>query len=283
MAFSFAMPQAFAATTQNYVKGDILAFVQRAVQVGVVDQSVETSAQAYLNDHPNLSQTQINNCMEYLNAAKALYEKDGKNLETVIKNGDNVKIQQYAYWAELAIGCTVGMAQGGYVVTEQFSSADQVSGIKNKSYTGKALTQSITVTNSSGVTLTNNTDYKVAYKSNKNIGKATVTISGIGDYSGTLTKTFNISPKKPSTIKVKAENNALKVYSYKVSGGVKYKIEYRRTNSKHWKSVKTSSTTKTIKKLSNKKYYYVQVEAYKVVSGKTYASSYSSKKKAKTK
>lgn len=42
------------------------------------------------------------------------------------------------------------------------------------------------------VTLTENTDYKVEYKTNKEPGTAMVTIVGQGDYTGTLTTEFSI-------------------------------------------------------------------------------------------
>ena len=73
--------------------------------------------------------------------------------------------------------------------------ADAVTGIVTKTYTGKALTQSIVVT-VNGKKLTAGTDYKVAYQNNINAGTATVTITGLGAYSKTVTKTFKISPKK---------------------------------------------------------------------------------------
>ena len=41
-------------------------------------------------------------------------------------------------------------------------------------------------------------------------------------------------------------------------------------------------TTKTIKKLKNKKTYYVQVRTYKSVDGKRYYSKWSKAKKVKT-
>ncbi|MGN0523874.1 MAG: fibronectin type III domain-containing protein [Eubacterium sp.] len=70
-----------------------------------------------------------------------------------------------------------------------------VSGITSKTYTGKALTQSITV-KLNGKTLTRGTDYTVAYKNNINVGTATVVITGKGNYSGQITKTFKITAKK---------------------------------------------------------------------------------------
>ena len=43
--------------------------------------------------------------------------------------------------------------------------------------------------------LTLGTDYIVAYKNNKNAGTATVTITGKGNYAGTYTQTFAVTPK----------------------------------------------------------------------------------------
>ena len=70
-----------------------------------------------------------------------------------------------------------------------------ISGISNKAYTGKNITQSITV-KYNGKTLKNGTDYTVSYSSNKNIGTATVKVTGKGSYAGTITKTFKINPAK---------------------------------------------------------------------------------------
>ena len=39
------------------------------------------------------------------------------------------------------------------------------------------------------------TEYAVSYKDNTNVGTATVTVTGQGEYSGTVTKTFIIKPK----------------------------------------------------------------------------------------
>lgn len=68
----------------------------------------------------------------------------------------------------------------------------QVSGIYNKQYTGKYIKQY-------GITVYNDGEYadiKVKYKNNLNAGTATVIITGIGDYTGTITKTFKINKAK---------------------------------------------------------------------------------------
>ena len=88
--------------------------------------------------------------------------------------------------------------------------ASKVTGVKAKTWTGKARTQSLTV-KLSGKTLKRGTDYTVTYKNNKNVGKATVTIKGKGKYTGTITKKFKINPKGTSLKKLKGAKKAIKV------------------------------------------------------------------------
>ena len=67
-----------------------------------------------------------------------------------------------------------------------------VTGIVNKKCTGKAATQNPTVKLGT-TTLKNGTHYTLSYKNNVNAGKATVTITGKGNYTGTITKNFTIA------------------------------------------------------------------------------------------
>ncbi len=66
-----------------------------------------------------------------------------------------------------------------------------VSPIADQSYTGSAITPSVAVT-LNGTTLAKDTDYTVSYSNNVDPGTATVTITGIGDYDGTIAKSFTI-------------------------------------------------------------------------------------------
>lgn len=66
-------------------------------------------------------------------------------------------------------------------------------------YDGTAKTPNVTVT-LDGKVLTKGTDYTVAYSNNINAGSnATVTITGIGDYTGTATATFSITANSSVT------------------------------------------------------------------------------------
>ena len=155
----------------------------------------------------------------------------------------------------------------------------KVTGIKDKTYTGKAITQSVKVT-VNGVAAT----VKIGYPDGRTtVGKHTVTITGTGKYTGKLSYTYNILPKSTSGKKVSSYKKALKVSYKKVSNISGYQIGYRYSGSSKWYYANTTSTTKTISKLKSKKYYYVKVRTYKKVSGKNYYSSWTSTTKHKTK
>lgn len=113
-----------------------------------------------------------------------------------------------------------------------------VSGIVNKAYTGKAQVQSKLTVSLGGKVLTAGKDYVVAYKNNKNAGKATMIIKGQNGYTGTLSKTFNITISKGKTYVVKS---------------VKYKVTKAATNGKGTVTVTGSSYKKTNKKFKTLK------------------------------
>ena len=76
--------------------------------------------------------------------------------------------------------------------------------IKNQTFNGKYLTPAPVVV-LDGKTLVKGTDYKVEYNNNRNAGKATATIIGIGDYTGYKDVSFTIAKaKNPMTVKTKA-------------------------------------------------------------------------------
>ena len=87
---------------------------------------------------------------------------------------------------------------GGSIVKEYKITAGQadvlgftVTGIKNKTYTGSRITQSPVVKIGS-ITLKEGTDYTLSYVNNLNVGTAKMTITFLGNFSGTLTFTFKI-------------------------------------------------------------------------------------------
>lgn len=63
------------------------------------------------------------------------------------------------------------------------------------SYNGQERKPKITVTDN-GRTLEEYNDYYISFSSNKNVGTGYVTITGTGDYTGTVKKSFKINPRK---------------------------------------------------------------------------------------
>lgn len=87
-------------------------------------------------------------------------------------------------------GSYFGTLSKTFKITTGLSSA-KVSGISNKAYTGKAITQSPKVKLGSK-TLYKGIDYTLSYKNNTKKGTATLIIRGTGNYAGTIKKTFKI-------------------------------------------------------------------------------------------
>lgn len=142
-------------------------------------------------------------------------------------------------------------------------------------YNGKAQNPSVTVTKNDK-TLKKGTDYTVSYKNNKNIGTATVTITGKGKYDGTKVLTFKINPPK-QTIKslISASKGQFKVTCKKFSGADGYQIRYSTKSSMSTAYKKsTSETSLTVNGLKSG-VYYVQVRTYKVVDNTTYYGAWS--------
>ena len=182
-------------------------------------------------------------------------------------------------------GNYTGSVSKTYSIKNNFKKAT-ISGISNKSYTGKNITQSITV-KYNGKTLKKGTDYTVSYSSNKNIGTATVKITGKGSYTGTITKTFKINPAKQEIQKLTAKSKAFFVDWAQKGSATGYEIQYA-TNSKFTSAKKVTITNNktdktTVSKLSGKKKYYVRVRSYTSVKGTKYYGAWSASKSVTTK
>lgn len=161
-------------------------------------------------------------------------------------------------------------------------------------YDGKVKTPSVTVKDSKGKYLKKNTDFKVVYpKGRKNPGVYTVTVELRGKYSGKMTGSFTIKPKKTSLKKVTAKSKGMQVTWNKQKTQIDgYQIQYCTSGKFKGKTLKTvtakkNDTSKKISKLKGKTKYYVRIRTYKTVkvSGKSKKlySDWSGKKTVKTK
>ena len=137
-----------------------------------------------------------------------------KPVPTVLRNGKKLKNKtdftvEYPDLAEENVGAykeagtytILIKGKGGYsgertvtlTITEsKLMSKASVSKIKNQTYIGAAIEPAVTVKFGKTV-LIEGTDYSVAYANNKEIGTASIIITGKGDYVGEKTVTFKIA------------------------------------------------------------------------------------------
>lgn len=80
----------------------------------------------------------------------------------------------------------------------------KVLSISTTTYTGKTITPNIRIKDRE-FKLIHDVDYSLSYKNNKNVGKATVIVTGTGCYTGSVTQTFTIT-KASNPVKVMAKS-----------------------------------------------------------------------------
>ena len=248
---------------------------------------------------PALSRISISKASVTLSTSTYAYDGKAETPSVTVKVGGKTLKKDTDYTVSYSNNTKVGTAKvtitgkGNYTgsVSKTYSIKNDfkkatVSGISTKAFTGKNITQTITV-KYNGKTLKKGTDYTVSYSNNKNIGTATVKIAGKGSYTGTITKTFKINPAKQEIQKLTAKSKAFFVDWAQKGSATGYEIQYA-TNSKFTSAKKVTITNKktdktTVSKLSGKKKYYVRVRSYTTVKGTKYYGAWSASKSVTTK
>ena len=125
--------------------------------------------------------------------------------ELRIKDGDTVLIKNEDYTINYTNNINVGTANavikgiGNYTgqVEKQFNIVRKdinyttILDIPDQIYTGQSIEADVVI-ESDGIVLNEGEDYIIEYINNQEVGTATIRIEGIGNYTGTMTKTFNI-------------------------------------------------------------------------------------------
>lgn len=152
------------------------------------------------------------------------------------------------------------------------------SALKDATSTGKAIAPKPTV-KFGGKKLKAGTDYAVSCENNKAVGKATVTITGKGNFNGTKKLSFKILPKGIALTSLTADVGKLEAKWDEGAGIDGYQLQYGQKKdfsdavSATVKGAKAVS--KVIRKLESGKTYYVRIRTYKAVNGKKYFSDWS--------
>ncbi len=226
-----------------------------------------------------VSEKDISGCTATLVATSCTYTGTAQTPGVTVKDGATTLKNGTDYTVSYANNTKVGTAtvtitgKGNYTGSRSLTfaimakniSACTVSKIANELYTGKALKPSLTVKDG-GTTLKKDTDYTISYADNKKAGKATVTVTGKGNYTGSKTVNFTIIKIVSGVKAASAGYNSVNVSWKKVSGVAGYKVYRAGSKNGSYKCVKTvkgdENTNYKDGKLTTGKTYYYQVRPY---------------------
>lgn len=146
--------------------------------------------------------------------------------------------------------------------------------IDTQYYTGKSIIPYISAT-LRNMALNEGTDYKIKFSNNKYPGRATVTLTGIGNYTSSVSTTFIILPLATKAVKVKSKTVSSVTLSWSAVKGAKgYSIYlYNEKKGKYIKAASASKNAITIKKLSSGTNYTYMVCSNVKVGSKTYTNT----------
>lgn len=239
--------------------------------------------------------------MEYYSKTYALVSIDYRSGQSYVNQrnswNDVTRLAQfrdgnarYNIGNALAKGMGIGAGTASQVISVPRTSY-------TKTYGNKAFNVGAKRTKGNGALLYKSSNASVATVSSagtvsiKGPGKATITItaSPTSTYkSAARTVTVTVKPQKATISSVKSKSRKTLYVKWKrntKSSGYYVVIAKNKSFKSGKKSAfvtKNSTTSKTFKKLSSRKNYYVKVRAYKTVSGKKIYGSYSSVKRVKT-
>ena len=160
----------------------------------------------------------------------------------------------------------------------------RLSRINVQTYTGVYIKPAITIKDGSAK-LVNDTDYKVTYRNNRYPGKASIIITGTGNYTGSMTVHYYIRPAKMAISNISSKKQSLMISWKKHLGVTAYRIAYRRKGTSKYRYITCKSTTtkKIITSLKKGKSYQIRIRAYKQIDGRKYYGAYSTLKSIKIK
>ena len=151
---------------------------------------------------------------------KLTYQKSKKDPVIKLRADDYTISYQNNTKAGTASAILTGNPERGYFGTKKLTfkispckdlTNAQLSFDKSVAYAKGGCMPDVEVT-LAGVTLVKGTDYKVAYKNNKAVAgkdaakKPTITVTGVGNYKGTLSGTFEITPQELGNLSMQAKD-----------------------------------------------------------------------------
>lgn len=161
-----------------------------------------------LTQYFTIRKQEISNCSIILSADSFPYDGSDKRPEVTVKSGNNTLTASSDYTVSYSKNRAVGTAtvtvtgKNNYtgsasktfsIVPADIANFTASLSTETFSYNGSEKEPSVTV-KSGNKTLTSGTDFTVSYSNNVNVGTASAVITGKGNYSGSITKEFIITP-----------------------------------------------------------------------------------------
>ncbi len=168
---------------------------------------------------------------------------------------------------------TVTVKVGGASSKKNLSECKLTMPIKQVTFIGSEIIPYLYLTDGKTV-LEEGKDYTVTASDNTEIGEAKLTITGIGNYTGSITEKFEIIPVKTElrSVTIGKKSSTVTVVENKQADG--YQIYYSSKKNKGFKKHYSGTDTKA-KVTKLKSGMYIKVRTYKKVGKTTYYSEWS--------
>ncbi len=172
---------------------------------------------------------------------------------------------------------TVVSSQAAVTATTSIEGASV--SISNEYYTGEKITPTIQI-KVNGTTLTKDKDYSVTFTNNVDPGIATVVITGINNYTGTLNTSFVIKPAKLAKFKAKwdSEEEVMNLSWGMASGATGFQIQKKLTYNGSYSLMADVTESQVYsyvdEEVTPTREYYYRIRGYIVVDGTKYFSPF---------
>lgn len=159
--------------------------------------------------------------------------------------------------------------------------------VKDLPYTGKKVKQPAVKVRIEGEKLKEGVDYTVRYdKKAREIGVYELTVTGMGNFTGSVDTCFFVVPKDKTLTKLMDDGKQAALNWKELKKNTGYQIEYSLkkdfSNSTRVKIRKAKDLAKTLDKLKTGKKYHMRIRIYTKIDGRKYHSGWSNPATVKT-
>ena len=199
--------------TSDLLSGTPAAGVYEITAVGLDSYEGSTGYFVFLVQQRNLSQVTftVDGTYTYSGSEQQPDTISGSYADLTLTQGSDYSISEYRNNINAGVDTALAVltAQGNnftgvthvaFTIQPKPLTEEMIQEIPDQNYTGQPIVPDVTVIDGDrGVTLTPYTDYTVSASNNVEPGTATVTITGAGNYTGSVTQNFTIlsSPVEP--------------------------------------------------------------------------------------